>query len=73
MGIKRVVIFFMVIIALPLFPFIIEATSHEAYVKKVIDGDSLVVILKGKEERIQLIGVDAPDKEHPNKVIKYLN
>ncbi len=32
-----------------------------AYVIRVVDGDTIVVSIKGKEERIRMIGVDAPE------------
>jgi len=33
-----------------------------AQVTKVIDGDTLQVLLKGKPERIRLIGIDCPER-----------
>jgi micrococcal nuclease len=42
-------------------------TKTEATVVKVIDGDTIEVLLDGKNERIRLIGVDAPELEHDNR------
>lgn len=36
-------------------------------VKRVVDGDTLVVDLAGKEERVRLIGIDTPESVHPNE------
>ncbi|MEG0872820.1 MAG: thermonuclease family protein [Clostridia bacterium] len=33
----------------------------EAYVKRVIDGDTIVVIIEGKEYKVRLIGVNTPE------------
>jgi micrococcal nuclease len=32
-----------------------------ATVKRVVDGDTLTIIYKGKEENVRLIGIDAPE------------
>ncbi len=31
----------------------------------VIDGDTIVVLMNGKKEKVRLIGVDAPEKKNP--------
>ena len=34
---------------------------------KVVDGDTLVIDMDGKEERLRLLGVDTPESVHPDK------
>jgi micrococcal nuclease len=41
-----------------------------AKVVRVVDGDTVVVRYKGREERIRLIGVDTPETVHPNKPVE---
>ncbi len=41
-----------------------EAASREATVRRVVDGDTLVV---GRRERVRLVGVDAPEIAHRNR------
>lgn len=36
-------------------------------VVRVVDGDTLVIDIDGKEERLRLIGIDAPESVHPDK------
>jgi endonuclease YncB( thermonuclease family) len=36
-------------------------------VVRVIDGDTLIVNIEGIEERVRLIGVDAPESVHPDE------
>lgn len=38
-----------------------EAIIADSTVMRVIDGDTVVVYLNGKEERVRLIGIDAPE------------
>ena len=38
---------------------------------KVIDGDTIIADIDGKEERIRLIGVDTPETVHPNKTVEH--
>jgi micrococcal nuclease len=38
---------------------------------RIIDGDTIVVDMKGSEERIRLIGVDTPETVHPNKTVEH--
>lgn len=40
---------------------------QEAKVVRVVDGDTLVAIVNGEEEKIRLIGVDTPESVHSNK------
>jgi micrococcal nuclease len=50
--------------------FFLLSTSHaEIYkVKRVIDGDTLLLI---NGERVRLIGVDTPETKHPQKPVEY--
>lgn len=43
-----------------------DKTTLTAKVKRVVDGDTLVVDLNGQEERVRLIGVDTPESVHPD-------
>ena len=38
-----------------------------AYVKKVIDGDTIEVIVEGKTARVRLLRVNTPESVHPNR------
>lgn len=38
---------------------------------RVIDGDTIVVDIDGKQERVRLIGVDTPETVHPSKPVEY--
>ncbi|MED0678713.1 thermonuclease family protein [Aneurinibacillus thermoaerophilus] len=38
---------------------------------KVIDGDTFVVKINNKEEKVRLIGVDTPETVHPSKPVQY--
>jgi len=44
---------------------------EEATVIEVIDGDTIDVLLRGKVERVRLIGVDTPETVHPFKEIEH--
>jgi micrococcal nuclease len=37
---------------------------------RVVDGDTIIVQMKGKEERVRLIGVDTPETKHPEKPVE---
>jgi len=57
-------------------PFVALAVSlawsgEQATVVRVVDGDTLVVSIAGREERVRLIGVDTPETVHPQKPVKY--
>lgn len=39
----------------------------EATVVRVVDGDTLVVDIAGTENRVRLIGIDAPESVHPDE------
>lgn len=38
---------------------------------RVIDGDTIVVEIDSKQEKVRLIGVDTPETVHPNKPVEY--
>lgn len=38
---------------------------------RVIDGDTIVVEMDGKHEKVRLIGVDMPETVHPSKPVEY--
>lgn len=40
---------------------------EEASIVRVVDGDTLIVLLQGEEERVRLIGIDTPESVHPDK------
>lgn len=40
---------------------------QEAKVVRVVDGDTLIAIVNGEEEKIRLIGIDTPESVHSNK------
>ncbi|NTW04904.1 MAG: hypothetical protein HGA27_02125 [Peptococcaceae bacterium] len=39
-------------------------------VKRVVDGDTIIVIIDGKEERLRLIGINTPETVHPAKGVE---
>ena len=46
--------------------------GHDFYLcTRVVDGDTIIVDMNGKEERVRLIGVDTPETVHPNKPVEY--
>ena len=42
----------------------------EAVVKRVVDGDTIVVHLGGRDERVRLIGIDTPETVDPRKPVQ---
>lgn len=41
--------------------------ENTAFVKRVVDGDTLEIDYNGAVEKVRLIGVDTPESVHPNK------
>jgi micrococcal nuclease len=37
---------------------------------RVIDGDTIIVNIEGKKEKVRLIGVDTPETKHPKKPVQ---
>ncbi len=49
-----------------------DLTKRTPYpVVRVIDGDTIVVKLDGKDTTVRLIGVDTPETKHPQKPVQY--
>ncbi len=48
----------------------VPAGLQEARVVEVIDGDTVDVLLNGKEERLRLIGMDTPETKDPRKPVQ---
>jgi endonuclease YncB( thermonuclease family) len=46
------------------------ATSAIYKVDRVIDGDTVDVVINGKIERLRLIGIDTPETVHPSKPVE---
>jgi micrococcal nuclease len=42
----------------------------EAVVKRVVDGDTIVVHLGGRDERVRLIGIDTPETVDPREPVQ---
>lgn len=40
---------------------------HKATVKRVVDGDTFIINIDGKDERVRLIGVDTPESVNPDE------
>ena len=51
-----------------------KATSgsdlKEARVLRVVDGDTIIVLLDGREERLRYIGIDAPESVAPDRPVE---
>lgn len=46
------------------------AASKAHRVTRVVDGDTVVVSIEGKETKVRLIGVDTPETVHPQKPVE---
>jgi micrococcal nuclease len=49
-----------------------QTQQVDAFVERVVDGDSLRVRLDGRDESVRLIGVDAPELSHPHRPVEFL-
>jgi micrococcal nuclease len=49
----------------------LHGAEEAATVTRVVDGDTLVVDIAGRKDRVRLIGVDTPETVHPNKPVEY--
>lgn len=45
-------------------------TSTPALVTRVVDGDTIVVLVNGVSEKVRLIGVDTPESVDPRKLVE---
>ncbi|MBN1582624.1 MAG: thermonuclease family protein [Anaerolineae bacterium] len=50
---------------------LIPAEKQEARVLRVIDGDTIIVDLQGKQYRVRYIGIDTPETHHPDDGADY--
>lgn len=48
----------------------VPATARKAKVVRCVDGDTILVSLDGKEEKIRMKGVDTPETKHPTKPVE---
>ncbi len=49
----------------------LKSSDAEAiYCVRVVDGDTIDVNIRGKKERVRLIGVDTPETKHPKKPVQ---
>jgi micrococcal nuclease len=48
----------------------VPALRETAIVSYVIDGDTIKVLMNGREDTIRLIGIDAPETVDPNKPVQ---
>lgn len=46
------------------------AAGQRGRVVRVVDGDTLVVRVRGVDERVRLIGVDTPETVHPRRPVE---
>lgn len=51
-------------------PFAVHAQDY-FLCTRVVDGDTIIVSIEGKNERVRLIGVDTPETKHPKKRVQY--
>lgn len=49
-----------------------SAEEREARVERVVDGDTLVVLVDGAEERVRLLGIDTPEMSRHDRRGEYL-
>lgn len=55
-----------------IWPYIIEPDQPDmAKVIKNVDGDTIKVMVNGREETIRMLGVDTPETVHPSKPVEY--
>lgn len=48
-----------------------DVTADQVYkVVRVVDGDTVVILIDGKQTRVRLIGVDTPETVHPQKPVE---
>ena len=48
-----------------------DFSSSIAYkVERIVDGDTVVLLMEGKKTKVRLIGVDTPETVHPSKPVE---
>lgn len=62
---------FILIAVFLLVPITNAETIDKGHCIRAVDGDTLIVKIKGKKERVCLIGVDTPETKYPRKPIQY--
>lgn len=65
-----VIITFLLLFTL-LSPALAAPDVTQTQVIRTVDGDTLVIKLNGKQERVRMIGVDTPETHHPSKPVQY--
>ena len=63
----RVFVLFLVLLLLAASPL---PAREKARVLRIIDGDTILVILNGKREKVRLLGIDTPEKYWSRKLRK---
>ena len=48
-----------------------DAAAEEGVVVRAVDGDTLVIRIAGRDEKVRLLGVDTPETKHPRKPVEY--
>ena len=50
----------------------LTCTAQDFYLcTRVVDGDTIIIIIDDKNERVRLIGVDTPEIVHPEKPVEF--
>lgn len=49
---------------------VLSESSEAIYVKRIIDGDTIVVIHDNKQEKVRLLGVDTPESVDPRRKVE---
>lgn len=71
---RRVLIVFGIVTALMLASAFVFASRSEAATKvvRIIDGDTLVLDMDGKRERVRILSIDTPETKDPNEPVECL-
>ncbi len=49
---------------------VLPARTELVVVKRVVDGDTIVVTIEGKDEKVRLIGINSPETVDPRKPVE---
>lgn len=52
-------------------PFVNANSKEEVTFSKCVDGDTIKVLINGKEETVRFLAVDTPESVHPKKDLEY--